>query len=261
MRDLVTVITGAAHGIGAATASAFAGAGARLVLVDVDADGVGARARQLDAVAVAADVSTMDGASAAAEAALGAYGRIDVLVNNAARYTVVPLHEATEADWDDTVAGVLRPVFTCTRAVLPAMIGAGRGAIVNVASVNQIVAAPHHAAYTAAKGAVAALTRQLAVEYGPSGIRCNSVSPGLIVTERIEPGLTDDDRRHGTQAYPVRHFGRPEDVAAAVLFLATATFVNGVDLPVDGGLTVLSPATLVSPGLRRRWNLPPLVED
>lgn len=261
MRDLVTVITGAAHGIGAATASACAGAGSRLVLVDVDSDGVAARAAELGTVAVAADVSTMDGASAAAEAALSAYGRIDVLINNAARYTAVPLHDATEADWDDTVAGVLRPVFTCTRAVLPTMIAAGRGALVNVASVNQIVAAPHHAAYTAAKGAVAALTRQLAVEYGPSGIRCNSVSPGLIVTGRIGPGLTDRDRLQGTQAYPLRRFGRPEDVAAAVVFLATASFVTGVDLPVDGGLTVLSPATLASPGLRERWNLPPLAED
>jgi NAD(P)-dependent dehydrogenase (short-subunit alcohol dehydrogenase family) len=258
MDGRVAVITGAGHGIGAAIAMACAEAGADLVLADLDTEAVAAVAEDAsDAIAVTADVSTTEGAAAVAAAALAEYGRIDVLVNNAAAYRLAPLHECSDDDWQSTVAGVLDPVFRTTRAVLPAMLSAGRGAIVNIASVNQLVAAPHHGAYTAAKGAVAALTRQLAVEYGPYGIRCNSISPGWIVSPRGRDAVPDPLT---IEPYPIGRPGRPEDVAAAVVFLASdaASFVTGVDLPVDGGLTILHPGAVVAPDLRAKWGRPPL---
>lgn len=259
MEGRVTVVTGAGHGIGAAIAAACAAAGARPVLVDRDAAAVEAIAARLGATAVTADVSTSAGAASVVAAALDEYGCVDVLVNNAAAYRTGPVHECSDDDWQATIAGVLDPVFRTTRAVLPAMLVAGRGAIVNIASVNQLVAAPHHGAYTAAKGGVVALTKQLAVEYGPHGIRCNSVSPGLIVTgpaDAVHDPLS-------VEPYPLGRLGLPEEVAAAVIFLASdaAAFITGVDLPVDGGLSVLHPAAVISPGLRARWGRPPLARS
>ena len=140
------------------------------------------------------------------------------------------------------------------------MLEAGRGSIVNMASVNQLVANPNLAAYTAAKGAVHALTKQIAVEYGPRGIRCNAISPGLIITERTGAGRSASDLAWDAEAYPVGRVGYPEDVAAAALFLASgeAGFISGVDLPVDGGLTALAPSALITPKVRAWWGRKPL---
>ncbi len=263
LADATVIVTGAAHGIGAAISVACAAAGARLVLADRDAAALTAVATSIGGIAVCVDVSTAAGAAELVTAAMAASGTVDVLINNAAAYTLSPLHECSDQDWDATLDGVLRPVFTCARAVLAPMLAQGAGAIVNISSVNQRIGAPHHAAYAAAKGAITALTRQMAVEYGPAGIRCNSISPGLILTERLRAAMTGLDARLGVEPYPRNRFGRPEDVAAAAVFLASpaADFITGVDLPVDGGLTALSPATVVSPDLRRRWGRSPLRPD
>jgi NAD(P)-dependent dehydrogenase (short-subunit alcohol dehydrogenase family) len=255
----VAIVTGAGRGIGAAIAETFAAAGASVVLADVDADAVSAAAKQVGGLAVAADVASAEGADAVVQAALQRWQRVDVLVNNAAAYSTGPLHELSSDAWDGTVRGVLSPVFTCCHAVLPSMIAQGRGSIVNVASVNYRIGAPHHGAYAAAKGGIVSLTRQLAVEYGPAGIRCNSVSPGSVHTEKTGTKTgTTTGMETGTDAYPLRRFARVAEVAAAVLFLASdaASFITGVDLPVDGGLTALSPAAVTAPGLRERWGLP-----
>jgi NAD(P)-dependent dehydrogenase (short-subunit alcohol dehydrogenase family) len=249
----VAVVTGAGRGIGAAIAGAFADAGASVVLADVDAAAVAGAGERTGGLAVTADVSTGPGAAALMDAALERWGRVDVLVNNAAAYSVGPLHDFSDDAWEHTLSHVLGPVFACCRAALPIMIEQGDGSIVNVASVNHLIGAPHHGAYAAAKGGIVSLTRQLAIEYGPAGVRVNSVSPGSVVTEKTSVQV-------GTAAYPLRRFARAEEVASAVLFLASdaASFVTGVDLPVDGGLTALSPAAVISPGLRRRWGLPTL---
>jgi NAD(P)-dependent dehydrogenase (short-subunit alcohol dehydrogenase family) len=249
----VAVITGAGRGIGAALAAAFAEAGASLVLVDIDGDGVASTAKEVGGLPLVVDVSTSRGAADVVAAVVDAYERVDILVNNAASYVVGPVAEMDNSAWEFTQRNVLGPVYFCCRAALPVMVAQGSGVIVNLASVNHRIGAPHHGAYAAAKGGVVSLTRQLAVEYGPSGIRVNSLSPGSVMTENtVAPIRTD--------AYPLRRFARTSEVAAAALFLASdaASFITGVDLPVDGGLTALSPAAVSSPGLRQRWGLPPI---
>jgi NAD(P)-dependent dehydrogenase (short-subunit alcohol dehydrogenase family) len=136
----------------------------------------------------------------------------------------------------------------------------GRGAIVNMASVNAMQGQPCVAAYAAAKGGIHAMTRQMAVECGPLGIRVNALSPGLIVTDAFAATLQPEDVRLTEEAYPLGRLGRPEDVAEAALFLASdaAGFITGVDLPVDGGLTAQMAAAVVSPRIRAWTGRPPL---
>jgi NAD(P)-dependent dehydrogenase (short-subunit alcohol dehydrogenase family) len=140
------------------------------------------------------------------------------------------------------------------------MMATRHGSIVNMASINQIVANPNLAAYTAAKGGIHALTKQVAVEYGPYGIRCNAISPGLILTERTQQGRSAADLRIDCEAYPIGRIGTPQDVANAALYLASdeASFITGVDLPVDGGLTSLAPSALISPKIRGWWGRKPI---
>ncbi|GLY82159.1 SDR family NAD(P)-dependent oxidoreductase [Actinoallomurus iriomotensis] len=249
------VVTGAARGIGAAVVEALVRDGFDVVAVDRDQDGLRRFTGTANVRAVTADAT-----DATAMAGVVGAGPIAALVNNAAAYRRGALHESSAEDWQATLAGVLKPVEAATRAVLPAMLRSRSGSIVNVASVNGLVGNPGHAAYTAAKGAVHALTRQLAVEYGPHGIRVNSVSPGLVLPEG-EDGPDDAvDRALLVEPYPLGRVGRPDDVAEAVAFLAgsRSAFVTGVDLPVDGGLVVTSPAAVVSTGLRAAWHRPPL---
>jgi len=184
------------------------------------------------------DITAQDAPDRLVAAAL-ATGRLDVLINNAGA-------------WDLTLDACLRQVFRSCRAVVGAMVEQGGGSIVNIASVNQIHANPNMPAYTAAKGGVRALTMQIAVQYGPKGVRCNAISPGLIVTARTAPELDDYGVRMNVEAYPVGRLGAPIDVAYAALWLASdeAAFVSGIDLPVDGGLTVLAASALVSPKVR-----------
>jgi NAD(P)-dependent dehydrogenase (short-subunit alcohol dehydrogenase family) len=194
-----------------------------------------------------------------------ARGGPEVLVNNAGVTTVRPLLETSDADWDAALGICLRSVFRLSREAVRAMRargrGRGQGAIVNMASVNAHQGQPCVAAYAAAKGGIHALTRQMAVECGPLGIRVNALSPGLIVTEAFARRLAPEDVRLTEEAYPLGRLGRPEDVAEAALFLASdaAGFVTGVDLPVDGGLTAQLAAAVVSPRIRAWTGRPPLI--
>ncbi|MEV0399399.1 glucose 1-dehydrogenase [Actinoallomurus sp. NPDC050550] len=231
----VVAVTGAGTGIGRAIARRFGAEGAEVLVADLDAASAERTAREIPgARAIAVDVTDR----ASVRAAL-ADTPIDVLVNNAGGATDAAFETLSEDAWDQDVDLCLKGTFLCTQAVLPVMLQQGGGAIVNVASVNGLVHVGNEA-YSAAKAGVLSLTRSVAVRYGPQGIRCNAVAPGTIRTgtwddrERRSPGVLD--RVAGW--YPLRRVGSPDDVAAAVAFLASddAAWISGTTLPVDGGL-------------------------
>ncbi|MEV0629277.1 SDR family NAD(P)-dependent oxidoreductase [Nonomuraea wenchangensis] len=240
--DRVALVTGAGSGIGRAMAVAFAKAGARVVAADVDQ----ARAEETAAVvgeaalAVTADVGDQASVAALVEAAIGAYGRIDVLCNNAGILDTMALPaEITPEVWDRVIRVNLTGAFLVTHAVLPHLLRQGRGAIVNTASEAGIRGGAAGAAYTASKHGLIGLTRSVAWAYAKDGIRCNAILPGPTATN-IADGATFDPAG-AARLSPVLALGelmaQPEQMADAALYLASdaASFVNGAIVPVDGG--------------------------
>lgn len=193
---------------------------------------------------LAVDCSTPEEAASVVDAAHDILGRIDVVVPAAAEMPVAPAHETTPDQWRSAFAASLDTAFFVCKEALKVLPRGGN--IVAVGSVNSFLAAPGVPAYAAAKGGLDALVRQLALEYGPRGIRVNAVAPGLIGGEDLDAA---------SEGYPLRRTGRPEEVAGAVRFLASeeAGFVTGVVLPVDGGLSIASPAAFLRPDLRQRF--------
>jgi NAD(P)-dependent dehydrogenase (short-subunit alcohol dehydrogenase family) len=244
----VALITGGASGMGKVASSLFAAEGARVVLTDV-ADGPGeATAAEIrdaggEALYVHADVSREADAEAMVAAAVNAYGGLDVLYNNAG---VMPnddgsVHTNTEATWDLVLGINVKGVAFGCKYGIPAMIDSGGGSIINVASfVAWMGAATSQTSYTASKGAVLAMTREIAVEYARKGIRCNALCPGPIDTPLLAELLSDPARRQRRLVHiPMGRLGRAEELAKAALFLASddASFMTGASLIVDGGIT------------------------
>jgi NAD(P)-dependent dehydrogenase (short-subunit alcohol dehydrogenase family) len=246
----IAIVTGAAMGLGEAIARRFAAEGATVACIDVRREpneavaasirGAGGWAEtEIGDVGVAADAARV---VAAVEAR---WGGIDVLVNNAG---VIPSRETvldtSEADWDETLRVNAKGCFLMSRAALPAMLRKGRGAIVNISSITGLVGLPVRPAYSASKAAVAILTKQMAADFGSSGIRVNAVAPSFVITH-LNQTMFDRMRAAGApwerllDMHSLRFLGEPEDVASAVLFLASdeARWITGVVLPVDGGYT------------------------
>ena len=233
------VVTGAGKGIGAVIAAHLVKEGYRVAVWDVDTAAAQAVAGELGSAAVAASVDVADEASI--EAGLDALGEAPALVvNNAGQVRFGPLLTLSLADWQQVVDVNLTGTFLVARCAARRMAEAGGGAIVNISSVNGVSAAPNAGAYTSTKAAVIRLTEQMALEWAPRGIRVNAVAPGLILAGMSDPIYADPEIRELRRSkVPLGTLGTADDVAAAVLFLASgkAGYVTGQTLTVDGGLT------------------------
>jgi meso-butanediol dehydrogenase / (S,S)-butanediol dehydrogenase / diacetyl reductase len=245
LEGMRAIVTGGASGIGRAMARRFAVEGAAVAVADLDED----RAQRVVAeivrdggrgLAVPVDVTDEDRVGAMVEEIRGAFGGIDVLVNNANRMPADNLLTMTAEQWDADVRMTLRSPFLCTRAVLGGMISQGSGTILNIASVNGLGFYGNEG-YSAAKAGMINLTRSVAVRFANKGIRANAIAPGTVRTPGWDERLAIDPDTFEKVAswYPTQRIGEPEDIANAALFLVSdeASWITGAVLPVDGGLT------------------------
>ena len=228
------VVTGASSGIGEGIAAAFGRAGARVAGISLDGGGPG------DGIFVAGDTGDPAAVDALAERAVNELGGIDVWVNNAARLMVRPVVETSDEDWHGLLRANLHGYFYGCRAAARQMLTQGRGTIVNISSAADVLAVPDLGAYTAAKGAIVALTKVLALELAPAGVTVNAVAPGAIDTPLNTDAYTPEVRRTYEQRIALGRIGTAGEVADVVLFLASdaARYVTGQELVVDGGLTI-----------------------
>ena len=249
LQNKVAIITGAGGGQGRAASIIFAREGAKVVAAGWRTSNIKetvelVKAEGGEAAFVQADVSKARDVEKMVAFAISQYGKIDVLHNNAGvGYSfgrMAPVVDTPEEDWDIVTDIDLKSVYLCCRHTIPEMIRQGSGSIINVSSVNGLIGIHGADAYTASKGGVIALTRALANDLGPKGIRVNCICPGTIETPMAAGVLKDiRTRRYYENLSPLRRIGRPEDVAYAALYLASdeSSFVTGTILVVDGGMT------------------------
>lgn len=243
------LITAAGSGVGRGVALRLAAEGARVTVWDIDTDALGevqteARSSGLSVATKALDMTDEAAIGKAVEAQLAVDKRIDVLVNNigGSLHTPAKFLEQSEEDWARVIDVNITACVRTTRAVLPSMVAHGYGRIINMGSkAGRYASAFAGANYVAAKGAMQAFTLQIAKEFGPHGITCNTVCPGAILTPRVDRLLSErfseDERRRFVESIPVGRYGAVEDVAAAIAYLTSqeASFVSGASLDVNGG--------------------------
>ncbi len=245
LQGRVAIVTGAAQGIGARYAAALAAEGAALVCADViDAEPVAAQIRAAGgrALALRADVSSAESVRQMAAASVEAFGRIDVLVNNAglfANLALKPFEQIEAVEWDRVMAVNVRGPFECAKAVLPQMRAQGYGKIVNIASATVFKGSPMLLHYVTSKGAVVAMTRSLARELGDAGIRVNTLAPGLTASENTlaNPAWQGAVGANNIASRAIKREVTPEDLCGTLVYLASAEsdFVTGQVIVVDGG--------------------------
>ena len=241
------LVTGGGGGIGSATCVRLGAEGARVIVADaIEATATATvdrlRADGVDAEALVFDLTSGDACRDAVASVCRSHGRIDVLVNNAGAMRRGKLLETSEEDWDLSVAVNVSALFHLCRAVLPGMIAAGGGTIVNTASQWGLTPAPGHIAYNVTKAAVVSFTKSLAVDYAPHQVRVNAVCPGEIHTPMLERGIAEKGRTIADldAMVPLGRIGRPEEVAAVIAFLASdeAEFVCGACVEITGAQAV-----------------------
>jgi NAD(P)-dependent dehydrogenase (short-subunit alcohol dehydrogenase family) len=245
----VMVITGASQGIGAACARRVARDGAAVALWDVnDATGLALQAelqaKGIPALYLHCNVADKTQVDAALAATLVRFGRVDGLVNNAGIFKAAPFLDVTEADWDAVIAVNLKGSFLVGQAVARQMVQQGRGAIVNMSSVNGTLAIPTIASYNASKGAINQLTRVMALSMADQGVRVNAVAPGTIATELARAAVltSDEAKARIMMRTPMKRLGEPEEIADVTAFLLSdaASYVTGEIVVVDGGRMTLN---------------------
>jgi NAD(P)-dependent dehydrogenase (short-subunit alcohol dehydrogenase family) len=243
LQDRIALITGAARvrGIGKAIGAMFVAHGARVAVLDLDAEEAAQAANDLgrQALGLGCDVTDPSSCAAAVERVLAKWGRVDILVNNAGVTQRRKILEVTGADYALVTDVVLRGTLQMSQAVLPVMQAQRSGAIINIASLSAlqgggVFGGPH---YCAAKAGVLGLSRAMAKELGPQGIRVNAVAPGLILTDFSRGENPDENKHRAAEAYPLGRVGRPDEVAGVCLFLASdlSSYVTGATIDVNGG--------------------------
>ncbi len=243
LNDKVAVVVGGTSGIGLAIAKGMAEAGADVVPTSRRADMVEAAAAEIEqrgrrAIRVSSDVSDRASLQRVLDETVSAFGKVDILVNSAGRTKRAPTLEFSEEDWNDIIDTNLTGTLRACQVFGRHMLERESGSIINIASLSTFVALYEVAAYSASKAAVASLTKSLAVEWGPRGVRVNAIAPGVFRTALNQKLLDETERgREFLLRTPMRRFGNVEELAGVAIFLASdaASFVNGEIIAVDGG--------------------------
>ncbi len=246
LKDKVVIVTGGGLGIGRAYSLGLAGEGARVVVADIADPAPTVKeieARGGQGLGVPCDVSREEDTQDLATKTLNRFGRIDVLVNNAAIYGTLrrrPLLEIPVEEWDRVMAVNLRGLFLCARAVVPSMKAQGKGKIINIASSTFFKGVPNYIHYTTSKGGVVGFTRSLARELGDAGIRVNAIAPGFTLSGENEKNISDDQKAANVRMRMLKRAQLPEDLVGTVVFLASdeSDFITGQTIAVDGGAIV-----------------------
>jgi NAD(P)-dependent dehydrogenase (short-subunit alcohol dehydrogenase family) len=249
LQDKVAIVTGAGAGIGEAIARRFAAEGGQVLVADIDGKNAKAVADAIRAdggvaFAMEGDVSREDAAHRIADKALEHFSRIDILVNNAANFVHKRVEDATAEDWQAVLGVNVIGTSLCSKHAVAAMKQTGGGNIVNIASINGLVAMPEWMTYNASKAAIVEMSKSMAMDLAPFNIRVNCVCPGMTMTPALrraiaEVGAPEEEvlRVHLAPHALIKRWGRPEEIAAGVLFLASdeASYVTGTTLVIDGG--------------------------
>lgn len=246
--DKVVIVTGGAKGIGLACVEAFAAEGAKVVIADVDAEGGEKAARAVEASGgsarfVRTDVGDKADAVRLVDETLQAFGRLDVLINNAGVIKTGDFLELPEEDFDAVLRTNLKGMFLVGQAAARAMVEAGKGAIVNMSSANAVVAIPNQIPYVTSKGGVNQLTKAMALALADKGVRVNAIGPGSILTDLLKVVMADDAARQKILSRtPIGRCGEPAEVARVALFLASddASYLTGQCIYPDGGRLALN---------------------